>query len=158
MRGAAALCGTTHKTVKRVIERGQAGEGFDTPKRQLPRNTDVVATVIEEKVRATDGRISAKRLLAVARTAGYTGSARTSAGLWPTWHRRRRVYRPWQPTPGEHLVIDWTNRGRLAGLLRGVALEPVALRGPGPGPEGGHHDEVAGGVLRGDGRRPGGAG
>jgi hypothetical protein len=24
-RGAAALCGTTHKTVKRVIERAQAG-------------------------------------------------------------------------------------------------------------------------------------
>ena len=30
-RGAAALCGTTHKTVKRVIERRRAGEAFDAP-------------------------------------------------------------------------------------------------------------------------------
>ena len=114
-RGAAGLCGTTHKTVKRVIERRQAGEDFDTPRRQLPRNTDVVATVIEVKVRATDGRISAKRLLAVARTAGYTGSARNFrravAEAKATWRRRRRVYRPWQTTPGEHLVIDWTTEG-----------------------------------------------
>jgi hypothetical protein len=29
-------------------------------------------------------------------------------------HRRqRRVYRPWQPVPGEHLVFDW---GQEAGL------------------------------------------
>ena len=52
-RGAAALCGTTHKTVKRVIERRRAGEGFDAPRRELPKNTDAVATVIAEKVRTT---------------------------------------------------------------------------------------------------------
>ena len=75
-RGAAALCGTTHKTVKRVIERRAAGEPFDAPRRQLPKNTDAVANVIAEKVRATDGRISAKRLLPIARAAGYVGSAR----------------------------------------------------------------------------------
>ncbi len=75
-RGAAALCGTTHKTVKRVIERRPAGEPFDAPRRHLAKNTDAVANVIAEKVRATDGRISAKRLLPMARAAGYTGSAR----------------------------------------------------------------------------------
>jgi transposase len=114
-RGAAALCGTTHKTVKRVIERRRAGEAFDAPRRELPKNTDAVATVIAEKVRATDGRISAKRLLPLARTAGYTGSARNFrravAEAKKAWRRRRRVYRPWQPTPGEHLVIDWTTEG-----------------------------------------------
>jgi transposase len=114
-RGAAALCGTTHKTVKRVIERRAAGEPFDAPRRHLPKNTDAVAAVIAEKVRATDGRISAKRLLPVARAAGYTGSARNFrravAEAKRAWRRKRRVYRPWQPTPGEHLVIDWASEG-----------------------------------------------
>ena len=114
-RGAAALCGTTHKTVKRVIERRLAGAPFEAPRRELPKNTDAVATVIAEKVRATDGRISAKRLLPLARAAGYTGSARNFrravAEAKKAWRRRRRVYRPWQPTPGEHLVIDWTTEG-----------------------------------------------
>lgn len=114
-RGAAALCGTTHKTVKRVIERRRAGEGFDAPRRQLVKNTDALANVIAEKVRATDGRISAKRLLPVARAAGYAGSARNFrravAAAKRSWRRQRRTYRPWQPTPGEHLVIDWASEG-----------------------------------------------
>ena len=114
-RGAAALCGTTHKTVKRVIERRQAGEAFEAPRRSISKNTDAVAAVIAEKVRSTDGRISAKRLLPAARAAGYTGSARNFrravAEAKRSWRRRRRVYRPWQPTPGEHLVIDWTTEG-----------------------------------------------
>src|SRR5215471_17058849 len=71
-RGAAALCGTTHRTVKRVLERRQAGQ-FDghTPR---PSNTVVVEGLIAKRIEATDGRISAKRLLPVARTGGYTGS------------------------------------------------------------------------------------
>ncbi len=114
-RGAAALCGTTHKTVKRVIEARRVGGSFDARRRQLPKNTDAVVTVIAEKVQATDGRISAKRLLPVARAAGYAGSARNFrravAEAKKSWRRRRRVYRPWQPTPGEHLVIDWMTEG-----------------------------------------------
>jgi transposase len=115
-RGAAALCGTTHRTVKRVIDSNRAGELVETRRpRVLVRNTDVVRDVIAEKVRATDGRISAKRLLPMARTAGYTGSARNFrravADAKTTWRRQRRVFRPWQPLPGEHLVIDWTTEG-----------------------------------------------
>ena len=76
-RGAAALCGTTHKTVRRVIEDHGAGRPPDEPRRRaVVRNTDRVADLVTEKVRATDGRISAKRLLPVARAAGYEGSAR----------------------------------------------------------------------------------
>jgi transposase len=114
-RGAAALCGTTHKTVKRVIERRAAGEPFDTPRRQLNKNTDAMASLIADKVRATDGRISAKRLLPIARAAGYVGSARNFrravAEAKRAWRSKRRIYRPWVPTPGEHLVIDWTTEG-----------------------------------------------
>ena len=114
-RGAAALCGTTHKTVKRVIDANRAGEPVSAPRRAGPRNTDAVRAVIEEKVRSTDGRISAKRLLPVAQAAGYTGSARNFrravAEAKARWRRQRRVFRPWTPTPGEHLVIDWATEG-----------------------------------------------
>lgn len=113
-RAAAALCGTTDKTVKRVVLRQQQGP---PPRRERRHNTAVAADVVREKVAATDGRISAKRLLSLARTAGYTGSARNLRRLVraekDAWRRRRRVYRPWLPTPGEHLVIDWGQEGPL---------------------------------------------
>lgn len=112
-RGAAMLCGTTHKTVRRVLERRWAGEPASAPRRRsMSKNTDCVTGVIWEKVRATDGRISAKRLLPIARAAGYSGSARNFrravAEVKAAWRRQRRVFRPWVPTPGEHVVIDWT--------------------------------------------------
>ncbi len=114
-RGAAALCGTTHRTVKRVIEENRLGERPDRARRQGPRNTDVVRALIVEKVRATDGRISAKRLLPAARAAGFVGSdrnfRRAVAKVKKQWARQRRVYRPWLPVPGEHLVIDWCTEG-----------------------------------------------
>jgi len=114
-RGAAALCGTTHKTVRRVIDANRAGVPASAPRRAGPRNTDGVREVIDEKVKATDGRISAKRLLPIAQAAGYAGSARNFrravAESKARWRRQRRVFRPWTPTPGEHLVIDWCAEG-----------------------------------------------
>ncbi len=108
-RGAAALCGTTHKTVKRLLERRQAGQL--EPRVPPPSNTAEVEGLIAKRVQATDGRISAKRLLPVARKAGYTGSPRNFrravAAAKATWKRDRRTYRPWVPVPGEHLVFDW---------------------------------------------------
>jgi hypothetical protein len=48
-RGAAALCGTTPKTVKRVIARHEAGGG--APERSpRERNFDVVAGLVAERV------------------------------------------------------------------------------------------------------------
>ena len=113
-RAAAALCGTTHKTVQRVVERQRTGAPADRrPGR--PRNTDAMRDLIAERVQASAGRISAKRLLPVARAAGYAGSARSFrravAEAKATWRKQRRVYRPWVPVPGEHLVIDWGSEG-----------------------------------------------
>ena len=116
-RGAAALCGTTHKTVKRIVARQQRGAADQRGDRvPRPRNTEGVRTLIMDRVQATDGRITAKRLLPVAQAAGYTGSARALrravAEVKAVWRRQRRTYRPWVPVPGEHLVIDWgTERG-----------------------------------------------
>lgn len=107
-RAAAALCGTTHKTVRRVVERrSKSADG----RSNRPKTTDAFADLIAERVRATDGRISAKRLLITCQAAGYGGSlrhfSRAVAEAKAAWRHKRRVYRPWQPVPGEHLVIDW---------------------------------------------------
>jgi transposase len=105
---------TTHKTVRRVVERRSR-----PPAERLrrPRNTDELGDLIIERVRATDGRISAKRLLPVCRATGYAGSARNLrravASAKAAWRRDRRTYRPWQPLPGEHLLIDWGTEGEL---------------------------------------------
>ena len=80
-RAAAALCGTTPKTVRRVIER-RGRSPLERPPR--PKITDLLDAQIAERVRQTDGRISAKRLLPACRAAGYEGSARSlRAGRWP---------------------------------------------------------------------------
>ena len=114
-RGAAALCGTTHRTVKRKVLAAAAGGIEEEGRAPVARNTDAVRALIEEKVRATDGRISAKRLLPAARAAGYAGSdrnfRRAVAAVKKQWARQRRIYRPWVPVPGEHLVIDWCTEG-----------------------------------------------
>jgi hypothetical protein len=73
-RGAAEICGTTHKTVKRIVIAQQ--QGWREGRRSRPRNFDCVADLVAERVEKTQGRISAKRLLPKARAAGYVGSAR----------------------------------------------------------------------------------
>src|SRR5439155_2960707 len=104
-RGAAALCGTTHKTVKRVVSRREVFAQCQP--REVVRNTAVVEALIADRVRASDGRISAKRLLPIVEAAGYAGSARNLrravAIAKVTWKRQRRTYRPWVPVPCEHL-------------------------------------------------------
>ena len=71
-RGAAEMCGVTHKTVKRVVERGEAAQRR-TARR---RNYESVRTLVATKIDQTKGKISAKRLLPAARAAGYEGSDR----------------------------------------------------------------------------------
>lgn len=111
-RAAAALCGTTAKTVKRVLERRAGGQvGRRRPASARERNTAAVAQLVEQSVRNTDGRISAKRLLPLAKKDGYTGSARNFrravADAKAGWKKKRRTYRPWVPVPGQYLMIDW---------------------------------------------------
>ena len=114
-RGAAAICGTTPKTVKRVIQRTEAGGVRPVPKERA-RNYEVVADLVAERVKKSAGRISAKRLLPAARMAGYVGSDRNFRRLvaqakkdWRVEHHRGRRPAIW--SPGEHLVIDWGSQG-----------------------------------------------
>jgi transposase len=109
-RGAAELCGTTHKTVKRAVERAEAG---GPPQREpRPRNFDAVRDLVAERVAKSRGRISAKRLLPIARAAGYEGSPRNlrrlvveQKAVWRKDNHRGRRPAVW--SPGEYLVIDW---------------------------------------------------
>jgi hypothetical protein len=119
-RGAAEICGTTHKTVKRIVEAHQAELAGELPVERSSRghNYDEVAELVAERANATSGRISAKRLLPAARAAGYAGSPRNFRRLvaeakqeWRRDHHRGR--RPGVWLPGETLLIDW---GMLAGL------------------------------------------
>jgi transposase len=116
-RGAAAMCGTTHKTVKRITERH--GAGGDAPtRRDRGHNYDPVAALVADQVRTTSARISAKRLLPVARAAGYEGSARNFrrlvADAKATWRRgHHRGRRPGVWTPGDTLIVDWGREGGL---------------------------------------------
>jgi capsid protein len=130
-RAAAELCGTTHKTVRRIIQRhraGTLGQRARSPRRA--RNTDAVTDLIAGRIKQTDGRISAKRLLPEARAAGYQGSARNF----------RRAVAPiradWRPAhlaalaahPGRASGDRLGHRGGPAGVLCGVGLEPLAVR------------------------------
>jgi len=115
-RGAAAICGTTHKTVKRIVEAHEAASAGSEPVQRVDRarNYDQVADLVAEKVKKTSGRISAKRLLPAARAAGYVGSPRNfrrvvaeAKQAWRQGQVRGGGRRPAVWMPGETLVIDW---------------------------------------------------
>jgi transposase len=116
-RGAAAISGTTPKTVRRVIARHESG-GAALARQPRGRNYDSVSELVADRVEKSRGRITAKRLLPAARAAGYEGSARNLRRLVASrkalWRRdNHRGRRPAVWSPGEHLVIDW---GVLGGL------------------------------------------
>ena len=107
-RGAAVVCGTTHKTVARIVARHEA-DGVAPERKDRGHNYDAVADLVEKKVESSKGRISAKRLLPAARAAGYEGSARNfrrlvahQKALWRQGNPRGRRLAVW--TPGDTLV------------------------------------------------------
>ena len=118
-RGAAEMCGVTHKTVKRVIDRAAAGEAA-AQRVARRRNYESVRALVATEIVETNGKISAKRLLPKATAAGYEGSARNFRRLVAQERSKfrqgqaiARARRPAVWSPGEHLVIDW---GVLGGL------------------------------------------
>ena len=117
-RGAAEICGTTHKTVKRIVERHDAGDG--APERKdRGHNYDDVTGLVAEKVESSMGRISAKRLLPAARAAGYAGSARNFRRLVAeaesTWRRPSP-----RPPPGG--LDAWGHAGHRLGCAGRAAV------------------------------------
>ncbi len=115
-RGAAEICGTTPKTVKRSVLALRAAEKGQIP--VVEHNYDAVRDVVIERVARTKGKMSAKRLLPVANAAGYEGSARNFrrlvAEVKAEWRRENhRGRRPGIWTPGDMVVFDWGQIGPL---------------------------------------------
>lgn len=77
-RGAAELCDTSHKTVKRIVDKFEADQAGERPPPRAERehNYEMVTDLVIERVEKSQGRISAKRILPIARKAGYKGSDR----------------------------------------------------------------------------------
>ncbi len=127
-RGAAEICGTTHRTVKRAVLAAERAEaGIEEP---VVHNYNAVRNVVAERVERTKGRISAKRLLPIVRAAGYEGSARNLRRLvaevkrqWRTQNHRGR--RPGVWTPGDMVVFDWGEIGPLFVFCAVVAWSRV---------------------------------
>jgi Homeodomain-like domain len=78
-RAAADLCGITHKTVARIVEKFEAGDA-PPPRVERAHNYDAVAGLVAERVEKSQGRMSAKRMLPITRAAGYEGMSNTSSG------------------------------------------------------------------------------
>jgi transposase len=119
-RGAAVMCGCDPKTVKRKVEaHRRSGLTAERKPRVKPeRNTEIARKVVVEKIAETKGRMTAKRLLPIARAAGYSGSARNFRRLVSEVRKAFKVEqgrhqrRPAVWVPGATLVIDW---GTIAG-------------------------------------------
>ena len=56
LRGAAAICGTTHKTVKRILEAAERAEAGVAVKQE--RNFDGVRGVVAEKINTCQARLT----------------------------------------------------------------------------------------------------
>ena len=116
-RAVAAVVGCDHKTVKAVIERGR--RVADPPRwRRRLKLTDPFLEMVEQKVENSQGRIRSRPLLRLLKAAGYEGSLRTLqralAVVKREWKRTHmRVYRPWASGPGEFLIVDFGEVGKV---------------------------------------------
>jgi hypothetical protein len=79
-----------------------------------------VLDLVAQKVQATDGRISAKRLLPIARAAGYSGSARNF---------RRAVAsakRIWKDV--KEILVQWDAGGGISGIAHRLGYSRPTVR------------------------------
>lgn len=114
-RAVAEIVGCDHKTVKATVERHRSA-GHERPRVRRERVTDQVAELVRQKVEETKAKITAKRIMRLARADGYTGSARSlRRAVREAKSRYRaatfRIYRPWRSAPGEFLICDWAKAG-----------------------------------------------
>ena len=77
-RGAAELCGTTHKTVKRIVDAHEAGEPAEREGRG--HTYDEVADLVAQRVAKTQGKVSAKRSSSPLSAASTVARLATSSG------------------------------------------------------------------------------
>ena len=117
-RGAAAISGTTAKTVKRVIARHESG-GVAPARQPRARNYDAVTELVCRAGREDQGQDQPRSGCCRPLGPRAMRGRRATSGGWSRRGRRcgvrdnHRGRRPAVWSPGEHLVIDW---GVLGGL------------------------------------------
>jgi len=131
-RGAAQMCGVDHKTAKRIIEKNTGQRAVVARRAVAPANYEIVRALVAAKVDKTLAKITAKRLMAEVRAAGYQGSDRNLRRLVReeklAWRRARAAERQRRPAvwaPGEYLAIDWGVLGGLHVFCAVVAFSRV---------------------------------
>jgi transposase len=111
LRDAGELAGCSHHTVKRYVDRRDAGGELDVAAAR-PQLIDEYLPKVEEWVERSKGKVRAdvahEKLLAL----GYTGSERTTrravAAVKSAYRAGRvRVHRPWVTEPGMWLQYDY---------------------------------------------------
>ena len=110
-RAAAVLAGCDHHTVKRYVERRDAGL---PPDRRIERGSiiDEFRPKIDEWVKRSNGKVRADVVHDKLVAMGFTGTDRTTrraveASKAARLVGRRRVYRPWITEPGGWVQFDW---------------------------------------------------
>ncbi|WP_408632136.1 helix-turn-helix domain-containing protein [Mycobacterium dioxanotrophicus] len=98
-RAAAEACGTTHRTVKKIIDKFEADQAGvpPAPRTERAHNYDAVAHLVAERVEKSQGRISATRLLPIARAAGRVQAVARRCG-----RRAKGDMAQWCVGSGEH--------------------------------------------------------
>jgi hypothetical protein len=112
-KGAAAMCGVDHKTVKRAIAGQQAGRPASRATR--PHNYDVVGDVVGQRVGRTSAAFPPNAYCPKQESVAITAPAATSDALWPkpSGPNNRWGRRPGAWAPGEVLLVDWGAEGGL---------------------------------------------
>ena len=121
---AAQLSGCDAKTVRRYVDRREAGQDLLEPGRR-PKLVDPYGEKLEEWVERSRGAVRADVVHRRLRALGYSGDGRTTrraVALAKSAYRqgRQRSYRPWVPEPGMWLQYDWGKGPEIGG--RGTAL------------------------------------
>lgn len=110
-RAAAVLAGCDHHTVKRYVERRDAGL---PPDRRIVRGSiiDEFRPKIDELVKRSHGKVRADVVHDKLVAMGFTGTDRTTRRAVHESKAarlvgRRRVFRPWITEPGGWVQFDW---------------------------------------------------
>jgi transposase len=123
LRGAAALVGCDHKTVKHWVQvREEAGERLPgAARRPALVMVEPFAGKVDELVYRSSGKVRADRVHEVLLSIGYEGSYRTTRRAvaeakrrWRQKHGRRT--RPWIPQPGLWMQFDWGDGPRVGNV------------------------------------------
>lgn len=123
-RGAAAVCGVNHKTVRRVVERAAAGRFERRPAPPRARNTDLVSALVEERVRTpsvTRGLVTAP---------WWVVSPSATRALWYAQHGMKVATEPL--------------RAKVAGFVR---VEKLPVQGGNAAGDRAHHHVGSTGVV-----------